>query len=121
MIQEADQVIGQGRDVQLVRVSQRTRPAMSTGVEPQQANSRSRAIDRERLVQVAAEAMLEDEGKPLPLVAVMESQAIAIKEGHTLNTSSIRFQDLSQEDDHLGSTCRSLQPVHDEAPRETRI
>ena len=82
MIQERDQVVGQRRDGQLVGIAQRTRLAMPAHVEAEQANARARAIDRERLVQVAAQAVLEHERQPLPFVAVVEIQAIAVENGH---------------------------------------
>jgi hypothetical protein len=57
---------------------------MSAGIEAQESNPWRRPVYRERLVQVAAESVLEDEGEPLPLVAIMKVQAIVDEGGHGL-------------------------------------
>ena len=72
MIQECDEVLGQGGDRQPAGIAQRMRLAMPAGVKAQETNPRRRMVDRERLAQVAAETVLEHEWEPLPLVAVMK-------------------------------------------------
>ena len=61
---------------------------MPTTIQRQQAKRKRRYEEILRLVDIAAQPVLEDKGKPLPHIQVVKRDGVSVKERHALFTSS---------------------------------
>ena len=82
MLEERNEVVCQTRNGQPRQVPDGMRLAVAAEIQRQQPDSGRGPVHRTGLARVAAEPMLEHEGKALPFLTVVEIQSIALEYRH---------------------------------------